>query len=51
MEEQRDETVTEAENGAEEDLDYDQLVALYDDSMRHLEEGEIVTGRVVEITA
>ena len=34
-----------------EELDYDQLVALYDDSMRHLEEGEIVTGRVVEITA
>ena len=34
-----------------EELDYDQLVALYDESMRHLEEGEIVTGRVVEITA
>jgi small subunit ribosomal protein S1 len=34
-----------------EELDYDALVALYDESMRHLEEGEIVTGRVVEITA
>ncbi len=32
------------------DLDYEQLVALYDESMRHLEEGEIVTGRVVGIT-
>ena len=32
------------------ELDYDQLVALYDESMRHLEEGEIVTGYVVEIT-
>ncbi len=41
----------EAANPAEEEFDYDQLVALYDESMRHLEEGEIVTGRVVEITS
>ncbi len=32
------------------ELDYEALVALYDESMRHLEEGEIVVGRVVEIT-
>ncbi|MCP4658696.1 MAG: S1 RNA-binding domain-containing protein, partial [bacterium] len=56
MEEQRDETLDEAEvgeaNAAEDaELGYDQLVALYDESMRHLEEGEIVTGRVVEITS
>ena len=31
-------------------LDYEQLVALYDESMRHLEEGQIVQGIVVEIT-
>ena len=34
----------------EDELDYEQLVALYDESMRHLEEGEIVNGRVVDIT-
>ena len=53
MEQQSDETMTEAglmpaDDG---DLDYEQLVALYDESMRHLEEGEIVTGSVVEITS
>ncbi|MEL7060329.1 MAG: 30S ribosomal protein S1, partial [Acidobacteriota bacterium] len=32
------------------ELDYEQLVALYDESMRHLEEGEIVNGHVVAIT-
>ncbi|MEM8934222.1 MAG: S1 RNA-binding domain-containing protein, partial [Acidobacteriota bacterium] len=32
------------------ELDYEQLVALYDESMRHLDEGEIVTGYVVDIT-
>ncbi|MEM1181584.1 MAG: 30S ribosomal protein S1 [Acidobacteriota bacterium] len=32
------------------ELDYEQLVALYDESMRHLEEGEIVTGIVVDVT-
>jgi small subunit ribosomal protein S1 len=36
--------------GAEEELDYDQLVALYDESMRHLEEGEIVQGTIVGVT-
>ncbi len=34
----------------EDELDYEQLVALYDESMRHLEEGEIVNGTVVDIT-
>jgi len=53
MEQQHDEVVTEAEPVAAVDdaeLDYEQLVALYDESMRHLEEGEIVQGRVVEVT-
>ena len=34
----------------EDELDYEQLVALYDESMRHLEEGEIVNGTVVDVT-
>jgi len=56
MEQHNDEAVTEAgeapfEMGEEGELDYDQLASLYDESMRHLEEGEIVRGRVVEITA
>ena len=53
MEQQHDESVTAAETIAAVDdaeLDYEQLVALYDESMRHLEEGEIVIGHVVEIT-
>lgn len=44
-------TATISRRPADEELDYEQLVALYDESMRHLEEGEIVTGRVVEVTA
>jgi small subunit ribosomal protein S1 len=41
------------EESAEEktELSYDEMVALYDESMRHLSEGEIVTGKVVDITA
>ena len=50
MEQQSDETITEA-GLMEEELDYEQLVALYDESMRHLEEGQIVTGNVVDITS
>ena len=53
MEQQNGETTT-AEAmppGGEEELNYEELVALYEESMRHLEEGEIVTGRVVEITS
>ncbi|MDA8019394.1 MAG: 30S ribosomal protein S1 [Thermoanaerobaculia bacterium] len=41
---------TAGELPAMEELDYEELVALYDDSMRHLEEGEIVTGYIVEVT-
>ena len=32
-------------------LSYEQLVEMYDDSMRHLNEGEIVSGTVIAITA
>ena len=41
-----------ASGGKHDDLElgYEQLVALYDESMRHLEEGEIVTGTIVGIT-
>jgi small subunit ribosomal protein S1 len=44
-------TATMPRRAPEEEFNYEQLVALYDESMRHLEEGEIVTGRVVEVTA
>ncbi len=33
------------------ELSYDEMVALYDESMRHLAEGEIVTGKVIAITS
>ncbi|MCY3964498.1 MAG: 30S ribosomal protein S1 [Acidobacteria bacterium] len=32
-------------------LSYEQLVEMYDDSMRHLNEGEIVPGKVIAITS
>ncbi len=49
---EENETITDAGViAADEELDYEQLVALYDESMRHLEEGQIVTGNVVEITS
>jgi len=38
-----------ADNNTE--LSYDEMVALYDESMRHLAEGEVVTGKVIEITS
>ncbi len=46
---------TPAEGGAEAktndgELAYDEMVALYDRSMRHLSEGEIVSGTVINIT-
>ncbi len=34
----------------ENNLSYEELVALYDESMRHLSEGEIVNGIVIEVT-
>jgi small subunit ribosomal protein S1 len=33
------------------ELGYEQMVSLYDESMRHLSEGEIVTGKVIGITS
>jgi len=33
-----------------EDFDYEEMVTLYDESMRHLSEGQIVTGRVITIS-
>ncbi len=53
MEQQSEETITGAGviSADETELTYEELVALYDDSMRHLEEGQIVTGNVVEITS
>ncbi|MEE2776061.1 MAG: 30S ribosomal protein S1 [Acidobacteriota bacterium] len=44
------ETVDTNITGDGRDLDYDQLVALYDESMRNLVEGEIVSGTVIGIT-
>ena len=38
------------EMAANEDLEYQKLVEMYDESMRHLTEGEIVKGTVIEIT-
>ena len=32
-----------------EDFEYEEMVSLYDESMRHLSEGQIVTGRVIAI--
>ena len=32
------------------EFDYDEMVSLYDESMRHLNEGQIVTGQVIAIT-
>ena len=51
MEQQHDEAGATPPEVPEEELDYEQLLALYDESMRHLEEGELVTGRVVDITS
>ncbi len=53
MDQQHDEAVAATDLSAladEGELTYEQLVALYDESMRHLEEGEIVQGHVVEVT-
>ena len=33
------------------EFSYDEMVALYDESMRHLTEGEIVSGTVIDITS
>jgi small subunit ribosomal protein S1 len=42
------------ENGGEDEkteLDYDEMVSLYDESMRHLAEGQIVSGHVIGINS
>ena len=41
----------EAQAADTDNLSYEQLVEMYDDSMRHLNEGEIVTGKVIAITS
>jgi len=52
-EERSDEMVhaTDADATQDNELSYEEMVALYDDSMRHLSEGEIVEGRVIDITS
>jgi small subunit ribosomal protein S1 len=52
-EQERSADVTE-ENGSEDEtteLNFDEMVSLYDESMRHLAEGQIVTGRVIGINS
>ncbi|MEE8278164.1 MAG: 30S ribosomal protein S1, partial [Thermoanaerobaculia bacterium] len=45
------EAVRSERDDPEVDLGYDELVALYDESMRHLSEGQIVTGQVISISS
>jgi len=40
-----------AESPTDQEMDYQALLALYDESMRNLTEGEIVPGRVIGVTA
>ena len=42
---------SEATSADTDNLSYEQLVEMYDDSMRHLNEGEIVSGKVIAITS
>jgi small subunit ribosomal protein S1 len=39
------------EESSSEELSYEEMVALYDGSMRHLSEGEIVQGTVIDVTS
>jgi len=41
---------TETAVNDKEELGYDEMVSLYDESMRHLNEGQIVTGHVISVT-
>ncbi|TNF73196.1 MAG: 30S ribosomal protein S1, partial [Acidobacteria bacterium] len=52
-EQERSSEVADAEGNEEEktELDYDEMVSLYDESMRHLAEGQIVTGHVIGISS
>ena len=49
-ERERSAPVEEAELSSADRADYEQFVALYDESMRNLSEGEIVRGRVIGVT-
>lgn len=52
--EERQESSTEADVSAvadtQDEMNYEEMVAFYDASMRHLSEGEIVTGKVISVT-
>ncbi len=50
-EEQREAAVAAGDAVSGEELTYEQMVSLYDESMRNLKEGDIVQGRVIEISA
>ncbi len=53
IEEQQKAPEKEGESAAKEkkeELGYEEMVALYDESMRHLTEGEIVSGKVIDVT-
>jgi small subunit ribosomal protein S1 len=40
-----------SESAGEQELSYEEMVSLYDASMRHLSEGEIVEGTVIDVTS
>jgi small subunit ribosomal protein S1 len=40
-----------SESAGEQELSYEEMVSLYDASMRHLNEGEIVEGTVIDVTS
>ena len=52
--EERQTSSTEADVTAvadtQDEMNYEEMVAFYDASMRHLSEGEIVTGKVIDVT-
>jgi len=48
---EKERTDLEEEASAEDRQAYEQFIALYDESLRHLNEGEIVPGKVVAITS
>jgi small subunit ribosomal protein S1 len=52
-EQERSSDVADADGSEEEktELDYDEMVSMYDESMRHLAEGQIVTGHVIGISS
>ncbi len=50
-EEQREAAVAASDTVSGEELTYEQMASLYDESMRNLKEGDIVQGRVIEINS